>query len=312
MHDLRYMIQTPILLIAYNRPVFTRNLLLYLEQFNISKLYIYVDYASENSNLELNLQVRKIVNDFKPKFEVIKVLRDKNLGGKVGVFKAISEVFNLEEKLIILEDDLWPDRDFFYFCEEMLEKYKDNSRVMSISGNSFFNLGSNILLSKYPHVWGWATWKRAWNLYDLDLADWTPESPPKWFEDYPFRSLLIKEYWKSNFDSMFYQEIDTWDFQLSYCSLRFNLVNIHPPVNLVMNRGFSRSATHTKSRISKPTFNNSQLELSQYEPPSLEKGLIYDAEWENHLALIRYRKFSYVARKLSLRIKENFNRFLSR
>ena len=299
------LIQAPILLIAYNRPTLTYNLLESLNELNISKLYIYVDGASDESDGKSNLQVKKIVEDFHPKFNVIRVFRENNLGCKDGVYQAINEVLSVEDRLIILEDDLWPETDFFYFCDEMLSKYIDESNLLSISGNSFFNLGSEMLFSKYPHVWGWATWKRAWSFYDLELSDWNPKSPPNWFESYSFKNNMIKNYWKTNFDSIFLNKIDTWDFQLSYCSLKFNLFNIHPPVNLVKNLGFSRVATHTKSWFSKPVSNNLKLKLSSFGPPSLVKGVLYDVKWENHLVLIQHRKITYLMKNL-LSLFRNF------
>ena len=291
-------IQSPILLITYNRPTLTYNLLKSLGELKISRLYIYVDAASGDIDEKSNLQVKKMVEDFQPKFEVIKVFRENNLGCKNGVYQAINEVLSTEDRIIILEDDLWPEVNFFYFCDEMLAKYKEETKFLSISGNSFFNLGSEMLVSKYPHVWGWATWKRAWSFYDLNLSDWDPKTPPNWFKSYPFKNDMIKNYWKTNFDSIFLNEIDTWDFQLSYCSLKFNLLNIHPPVNLVKNLGFSNSATHTKYWFSKPVSNNLKLDLSSFGPASLVNGALYDVLWENHLVLIQYKKITYLIRNI--------------
>jgi hypothetical protein len=149
---------------------------------------------------------------------------------------------------IFLEDDCLPDPTFFRYCGELLEYYKNDKRVMFISGNNFqFNRRrsqGSYYFSEFSHVWGWATWKRVWDKYDFNMKSW-----PKVKENDSFRYWLNSpqavKYWANIFDKVYDKKIDTWDIQLEFACWSNNGLSIAPEVNLVSNIGFGFDASHT-------------------------------------------------------------------
>ena len=121
-------------------------------------------------------EVHKITNCVDWNCQVKTLFRENNLGCKLAVEQAITWFFEHEENGIILEDDCLPNIDFFLFCEELLQKYQDDDRVFAITGDNFQKGrqygNASYYFSKYVHVWGWATWRRAWKYYDNDLSFW--------------------------------------------------------------------------------------------------------------------------------------------
>jgi hypothetical protein len=166
---------------------------------------------------------------------------------------------------IILEDDCLPNNDFFHFCEEMLTRYADFDNIFSISGNNFQkenNLNYSYYFSKYIHIWGWATWRRAWKKNELDIKFW-----PEWKNSNKWNSLfsdnIERKYWESIFDLAYNNKIDTWDYSW-IASIWFNDgITINPTKNLVSNIGFNIDATHTKKSDKKfanlPVYNLDKL-----------------------------------------------------
>jgi hypothetical protein len=168
----------------------------------------------------------------------------------MGVSTGITWFFNNEEKGIILEDDCLPHPDFFRFCENMLEAYHDNHKIWAITGDNFQNGikrgEASYYFSKYMHVWGWASWRRAWSKYDVNIEFWP--------------SLKIRNLWSEIMDNpeeRFYWEkiltkvhhglIDTWDYQWNATIWNNHGLVVTPNLNLVKNIGFGTEATHTKS-----------------------------------------------------------------
>ena len=152
------------------------------------------------------------------------------------------------EEGIILEDDCLPNQSFFKFCEEMLERYKDDKRVMHISGDNFqFGMirgDGDYYFSKLNHVWGWATWKRAWDCYDFDM-----KSLDKFLSGDYIKGIFtgrISKDWINHFKNVKDKKIDTWDYQWTYSMWSYGGLAILPNKNLVKNLGFNRDATHTK------------------------------------------------------------------
>jgi hypothetical protein len=164
------------------------------------------------------------------------------------VSSGIDWVFNNVEEAIILEDDCLPNPSFFRFCQEMLDRYRDDERVAMISGDNFL-FGTKIIpdsyyFSRYMHIWGWASWRRAWKDYDVEIAAWPAVRRSGLIENL-FRSQVERDYWHKAFDGVFDGRIDTWDYQwVLSCWLQSRLA-IMPEVNLISNIGFGPAATHT-------------------------------------------------------------------
>lgn len=244
------MFNTPILFIVFNRPGPTQKVLDMLESIQPSQLYITADGARKNNETDLKNcnEVRKIINNIHWDCEVKYLLREENWGCKNAVSDAINWFFSNVDQGIILEDDCLPNKSFFSFCETMLSTYENDAQIMHIGGTNFqqnnFILSESYYFSRIAHVWGWASWKRAWKHYKVDIADYSKPQLKRWFRDYDFNpnSLL---FWHKAFDSVKENNINTWDYQWTYAIWKHNGLTIIPSKNLVTNIGFDENATHT-------------------------------------------------------------------
>ncbi len=184
--------------------------------------------------------------------ELHTLFREKNVGCALGVSGAISWAFEKEDRLIILEDDCVPVVSFFSFCDEMLEMYKDDTRIWQVCGRSyhanskFFN-DSDYIFSRYAHIWGWATWKRCWSHFDLHMSDF-----PQFLHEggalnvYQSSSLGKKanKSYAELYNGIDYLSSHTWDYQWSYTKLKNGALGIVPCKNLIENIG-SASGAHS-------------------------------------------------------------------
>jgi hypothetical protein len=157
-------------------------------------------------------------------------------------------VFELVPEAIILEDDCLPDPTFFRFCQEMLEKYRDDERIGMISGDNF-QLGrrrgdASYYFSRYSHIWGWASWRRAWRHYDVNANVWPEMRDHNWLDEIT-ESSSERKFWTKIFQAVFDQKIDTWDYQWVLASWSQGMLSVIPNVNLISNIGFGTDATHT-------------------------------------------------------------------
>ncbi len=182
--------------------------------------------------------------------EVKTLFREQNLGCKMAVSGAIDWFFANEEMGIILEDDCLPSQSFFWFCEDLLIKYKNDTRIWHIGGTNPIDkelISNSYYFSKYNRIWGWASWRRAWNSYDVDIKLW-----PKIKQKSILSNLLEKKeakLFQKFFDEVYKGNIDTWDYQWFLIRL-LNGKAIIPNVNLVSNLGFGEGATHTTNKDS--------------------------------------------------------------
>ncbi|MFZ2303237.1 MAG: nucleotide-diphospho-sugar transferase, partial [Minisyncoccia bacterium] len=195
-------------------------------------------------------ETRKITENIDWPCEVYRKYSEDNLGCKKGVSSAISWFFDNVEEGIILEDDCLPDSSFFSFCEELLNKYRNTDKVKMISGNNF-QFGkkygdASYYFSNFPHIWGWATWRRAWKEYDIEMKTY-PDFKKNNRIAQIFKNKKMQKYWINFFDKLYTNKIDTWDGQLVYSIYDKNGVTILPNVNLISNIGFGGNATHTKT-----------------------------------------------------------------
>jgi len=243
---------TPILLIIFNRPDTTEKVFNEIKKIKPKKLFVSADGPRENKpgEKEKCLATRKIIDQVDWECEVYKKYSDVNLGCKLGVSSGIDWFFKNVEQGIILEDDCLPAQSFFKFCEELLEKYKNNDKIMMISGDNFQNGrqrgDGSYYFSKFSHIWGWATWRRAWEHYSVNM-----EGYPKFKQDKKINAIwnkkYIRKYWTNIFDQVYENKIDTWDYQWAFSIWKMDGLCVIPNYNLISNIGFRDDATHTKS-----------------------------------------------------------------
>lgn len=239
--------ETPVLFLVFNRPRLTNWVFQAIREAQPRKLYIAADgprkeRPDEAARCKL---VREIVSRVDWPCEVHHLFRDDNLGCKKAVSGAIDWFFSHEEEGIILEDDILPDSSFFHFCAKMLAAHRNDARVMHVSGFNFIPdsamPGQDYFFSRFGTIWGWATWRRAWRHYKVDLSGWR-DHKKQVFRHFP------KTIWKARarlYDRLANNEIDTWDYQWAFWRLAQDGLSIIPANNLVRNIGFGSEATHT-------------------------------------------------------------------
>lgn len=243
-------LSVPIAFIVFNRPDHTLKSFKKIKAQKPKKLFLIADGPRSKNTLDDQKckEVKKIIDKVDWECQVYKNYAKKNMGCKARVVSGLDWLFSHVDKAIIIEDDCVADNDFFLFCENLLYKYEFSNEVMIISGNNFHKdislPRSSYYFSKYPHVWGWATWRKAWNLYDPNIDFWKNWKKTKSWQDF-IPNLEERLYWERVFDMTSNKEIDTWDYQLTAISFLHNWLIATPSVNLVSNIGFGSEATHT-------------------------------------------------------------------
>lgn len=247
---------TPILLLIFNRLDQTKKVFSTIRRARPTQLFIAADgprtsHAADTKECD---SVRNYITthiDWNCKVHTL--FRKDNIGCKMAVSSAISWFFSQVECGIILEDDCLPHPSFFSFCEELLAKYKDDTRVMMISGNNFQQENKrgdeSYYFSKYCSIWGWASWKRAWDLYDVRMANYPTFKQKNLIKDV-FASYVERLFWQRVFSNMHKGIRDTWDHQWAYAIVSQHGLSITPNCNLVSNIGFGQGATRTSSHNS--------------------------------------------------------------
>lgn len=245
-------LDTPVVVIIFNRPEKTKELLSVIARVKPKKLLIIADgpRSFSTTDTELCQQARNITNQVNWNCEILRNYSDINLGCRDRIFTGLSWVFENVSEAIILEDDCIPEHEFFRYCSELLEKYRNNERIGMISGDNFQNGikrgSSDYYFSKYCHIWGWATWARAWKYYDVHINKWPQLKSSNWLDSIGIKARE-RIYWERMFDRVYNKSLDTWDYQWNLACWLNNMISIMPNVNLVRNIGFDKQATHTKT-----------------------------------------------------------------
>ncbi|HEX8161041.1 MAG TPA: hypothetical protein VF538_04170 [Pyrinomonadaceae bacterium] len=246
--------RTPVAFIIFNRPDVTARVFAEIARARPPKLLVVADgpRADRPGEREACRAARAVVERVDWDCEVLTNFSDVNLGCRGRVSSGITWVFEQVEEAIILEDDCVPDPTFFRYCDELLEKYRDDERVPMICGSSFLPekpATHSYYFSRYGHVWGWATWRRAWGHYDVSLAAWPELRGTTWLEDV-LGEPAAAAYWRERFDATYAGQVDTWDYQWFFTCWAQNGMAVLPSINLVTNVGFGEDATHTKTAVS--------------------------------------------------------------
>lgn len=262
-------LSTPVLFLVFNRPDTTKQVFEEIKKAKPPRLYIAADghRKQKPGEAEKVNEVRTyLLENIDWECEVKTLFREENLGCKYAVSGAITWFFENEEQGIILEDDCLPSQSFFWFCEELLKKYKDNLAVGHIGGNNFqkgIRRGdADYYFSNYGHIWGWATWRDRWLKYDVELEDFIDNS----FIIEIFKNRKAQEYWSKVFERMKNKLVDTWDFQWTFTLWKFKFISIVPQKNMVTNIGFGSDATHTNTY--NPHSNLKRFEIFNLQHPS--------------------------------------------
>lgn len=269
------MLTTPILFLIFNREDTTRRVFEAIRQQKPKRLYVAADGPRKDKEGEIEKcrKVRSIIDQIDWDCELKTLFRDENLGCQKAISSAITWFFEQEEQGIILEDDCLPHPSFFPYCEELLEKYKDDTRIGHITGTNFFpklvKKEISYDFSGLVNVWGWASWRRAWKNFDLDLHYWKENRNIPDEINNLYLNKREKIYFSSFISDALYHKngINSWA-TLYIFSLRIqNQLSICPSVNLVTNIGLnSDQATHTKKNNNKLSFPRSSIKFPLKHP----------------------------------------------
>lgn len=245
-------LNSAVLFLVFNRPDTTSRVFQAIRKVRPSRLYVAADgpRAECEGEVQRVSTVRGIATAIDWPCELKTLFRENNRGCKRAVSEAITWFFEQEEQGIILEDDCLPHQDFFFFCDILLCRYKDDPRVAVITGNNFQNGirrgEGSYYFSKFNHCWGWASWRHAWCYYQGDLPFW-----PEWSGSADWRTktpnALERRYWSDIFQRVIEREVDSWDYPWMASVWYQGGLTATPNVNLVSNIGFGPNSTHTAS-----------------------------------------------------------------
>jgi hypothetical protein len=249
--DPNYQTQSPVLFIIFSR---TDTSLQVLERIRYAKpprIYIAADGARTTvpgEDVKCAETKAAVMSGINWDCEVRTLFKEENVGPKIAISSAIDWFFANETEGIILEHDCLPAHSFFWYCDRLLEKYRYDTRIWLISG-------SNLLKGKkwgdasyyYSHLtngWGFATWKRSWDMYDVNLSQFE-ESEVRGYLEKIFTDKMIIGQWEKLFRETKSGKINTWDYQATFVHLFNNCLNIIPNQNQVSNIGFGEGAENT-------------------------------------------------------------------
>ena len=247
-------ITTPVLFLIFNQPDITKVTFEEIRKAKPKHLYISADGPredNENDLIECKATRDMIMETIDWDCEVYTRFLEKNLGVKKAVSSAITWFLDEVEEGIIIEYDCVPSQSFFLFCQELLERYRYDTRIMTINGSNFnFGLKSgnaSYFYSRLPSVWGWATWKRAWKYWDGELSTY-PEFKRQDLMYGIFKTKKSMNYWYNKFNQIINKEDTTWGHPWAYAVMSQNGLCATSNLNLVSNIGFTENGTHAKDQ----------------------------------------------------------------
>lgn len=279
-------VKAPVVLIFFRRRC-VLEVLRRLRDYAPERLFLIADGGRTSQEHEQCQEVRQLVEaaiDWPCRVE--RLYSDRNLGCRGNIPRGITWAFAQVDRAVILEDDTVPTSDFFTFCAEMLERYADDTRVMTVSGTNYFPscacFGAySYLFSGYAETCGYATWARAWKLYDADLRAW-PAARDAGLLKTGFLGKREQEYWFSALESVWSKtcECDPYDFQWLFASFLHGGLSIVPRANLVTNIGSGPEATHTKQGCQRLLGRPAQvLPMPLNHPPTVVRSDVFDQQY---------------------------------
>lgn len=252
--DRRKPLRSPVAMAVFARPDLTAQVLDAVRRARPSRLLVFADAHRPEvpGEKELCTRTRALFDEVGWDCELELEFADRHLGVRERMGSGLDWVFERAEEAIVLEDDCLPDPSFFAFCDELLERYRDDERVLSISGNDFRfrpggEPGSSYVFSRYPLIWGWATWRRAWSRYDGGIERWPELRESGWLSK-ELDDPIAVTYWTHQFDRV-REGLDTWDYGWLLAGWLTDGLCALPTRNLVSNLGFRPDATHTVDAV---------------------------------------------------------------
>jgi len=286
-------LKTAVLFLIFNRIDTTKQVFEEIRKAKPPRLYIAAD-GPRDGKVEEEVKVKSVreyvMSHIDWNCKVKTLFREKNLSCKYAVTDAITWFFENEEMGIILEDDCLPSQSFFWFCEELLKRYKDDERIMMIAGLNYCteltqNIDTAYLFSRYFAIWGWATWRRAWHGYDVEMRsyDITAERNLR----YMAPNYLSFLYYKIMFDDFKNNMINSWCTQWTYFCMMNSGLCIVPYINFITNIGVE--GTHTNGKATENNFIK-RYELSLDKLTTMPQFTVVNCEYDKKLFKSRIYK----------------------
>lgn len=248
---------TPVALFIFNRPHTTSQVFQQIRRARPSRLFVIADgpRIDRPDDRQRCDAAREATGDVDWPCDVQREYAEANLGQRKRIETGLTWVFDHVDETVVLEDDCLPHATFFGFCGQLLDRYRDEARVMTVSGNRLMpTRGSterSYHFSRYPLIWGWATWRRAWQHYDGDMRAW-PELRDAGWLNRQLDSQLARDYWTYILEKAWASpQTRSWDYAWALSSWRRQGFSIIPSVNLVSNIGFGADATHNTNSLSR-------------------------------------------------------------
>lgn len=303
----------PIIFVIFNRPDTTRHAFETIRAAKPRKLLVVADgpRANRPEEAEKCAATRAIIEEVDWDCEVQTNYSEINLGCRLRVSSGITWAFDFVDRAIILEDDCVPSDSFYEYCADLLDRYSSDERVMMVSGNNHL-FGQSMVtdsyyFSRYPHIWGWATWKRAWAKYDLNMTLW-PEIKERKLFDYYFRKRSERFFWESVFQAAYDGQVDTWDFQWFYSIWANSGLCIAPARNMVKNIGLGHSeATHTMKDAIYSSLDAEELDLPITHPATVLASFDKD-EIEARLRFVHNQVLPYPLNRYATSVARGLGR----
>jgi hypothetical protein len=307
---------TPVLLLAFNRPDLLQTVVEGLAGTEPRLVLASVDGPRPDhpDDRERCARVRAVAESVPWASEVRLKAEEANLGCGPAVSSAISWALDQVPEVIVIEDDCLPDPSFLPFCDELLDRYRDDQRVMQIGGTNWGAderrfAGRSYAFTSFAPVWGWATWRRAWALYDYELESWPrlkESGMDAGMEVSPrFRRLLERDW------HLVREGRGTWDHQWQYTVIRHHGLSVIPASNLVVNIGHRGDATqHTAPDRVFAALRRESAPTPLRHPPEVARNAAVEAVferiywqklgWPGHLyrRLVRSHRMRKIVRRL--------------
>jgi hypothetical protein len=287
-----YKTTVPVALVFFSRPDVLKLTFEAIREAKPSTLFLIQDGSrSGNLNDEIKIQeCREIVKNIDWDCKVFRNYSEENMGCGMRVFSGISWAFQHVDRLAIIEDDCVPSLDFFKFCEELLEKYKDDERIDMISGMN--NLGFfdktpyDYFFTLYGTIWGWATWKRVWDTIDYKMNWLNDTDATRLIENLHGKDRIKigrEKYRLLNSN----EKLTSWSYQRGINALLNSRLAIVPKFNLITNVGLTENGANSLNSIKfTPKGLRSVYYMKTYEinfPLKHPKYIINDIEYKRKL-----------------------------
>lgn len=288
-----YEVKSPIAMMVFNRPEKTYKVFQEVKKVKPKKLFVIADGPRNKNDLKKCEDTKNIFNNIDWDCEVFKNFSNENMGCSKRGYTGFSWVFDNVKQAIFLEDDCLPNESFFEFCDDLLEKYENDNRVMLISGTNQMGKwekgGYSYHFSKFGGIWGWASWKRAWDFYEYDIKDWNDENLKRLLKNRLNIFQFISR--KTIYDQITNKnaEFSSWAYQWGFSRIIQSGLAISPSVNLITNIGAGADATNTKKKSKVSNLKSYKMEFPLKHPPYMIADDEYDKKIYNKLNGSNYR-----------------------